>query len=295
MTNVNGSEWGIFAVAAAAGLALALCIAPPAPAQDTPPNPPPSQQTPPAGQPQQPAAGQQNPAPEKPPVNKEEEAAYKAFFDLPPQQVPQTISQGEAFLAKYATSRYRSSVYSKLVDAYLNNHDLAKMVATGNKAIAENPDNVDVLAILCTVIPRTVDPRSLDADQKLAQAEHLARHAIELLDRMQKPADMPDEQFAKVKNEKLGLAHYGLGLVAYVRGNTAEAVAELDQASKLDPTPDPLEFYLLGTGEVKLKKFSDAAAAFDHCATAQWDPQWQARCKKGEDDAKKAAAAAPKP
>jgi tetratricopeptide (TPR) repeat protein len=295
MTNVKYAKPGIFAVAATAALGLALCVAPPAAAQAPPPNPSPSQQTPPSGQPQQPAAGQQNVLPAAPPVNKEEEDAYKAFYDLTPQQKPEIISQGEDFLVKYPTSRYRSSVYSKLVSAYLNTHQLAKMQETGQKALAENPDNVDVLAILCTIIPRTVDPRSLDADQKLSQAERYAHHAIEVATAMQKPEGMADDVFEKVRNEKLGLAHYGLGLINYMRGNTADSVAELDQATKLDPMPEPLEFYLLGNGDMKLKKYPEAAAAFDHCANAQWDPQWQARCKKGEADAKQQAASAPAP
>jgi tetratricopeptide (TPR) repeat protein len=291
MKNAKCARPGIFAVAAAAALGLALCLAPPVPAQATRQNPSPSQQTPPAGQPQQPAAGQQNAPPAAPPVNKVEEDAYKAYYDLTPQQNPEIISQGEDFLSKYPTSRYRSSVYSKLVNAYLNTHQLAKMVDTGQKALAENPDNVDVLAILCTIIPRTVDPRSLDADQKLSQAERYAHHAIEVATAMQKPDGLADDVFEKVKNEKLGLAHYGLGLINYMRGNTADSVAELEQATKIDPMPEPLEFYLLGSGDMKLKKYPEAAAAFDHCAIAQWDPQWQARCKKGEADAKQAVAA----
>jgi len=294
MNHKKHAKFGILAVAAATVLGLTLSAAPGAAAQSAPQNPQPSQQTPPAGQPQQPA-GQQNPAPAPPAVNKEEEDAYKAFFNLTPEQKPEIIAQGEAFLAKYPTSRYRPSVYSRLVTAYLNTHQLAKMEETGEKALAENPDNVDVLSLLCTIIPRTVDPRALDADQKLSQAESYANRAIEVAANMQKPGTMTEEDFVKVRNEKLGLAHYGLGLVSYMRGNTAESVSQLEQATKFDPEPEPLEFYLLGSGDLKLKNYSGAAAAFDRCAIAQWDPKWQARCKQGEADAKQQAASAPAP
>lgn len=295
MAYVKDTRRGLLAAAVAVGLGLALCAALPAAALGTMPNQSAPQQTPPAGQAQQPAAGQQKAPPEKPPVNKEEEDAYKAFFDLTVQQHVETISQGEAFLAKFPTSRYRSSVYSKLVTAYLNNHQPDKMVAAAEKAISEDPDNVDVLALVCTIIPRTVDPRSLDADQKLNEAERYAHHAIDLANNMQKPEGISEELFTNAKNEKLGLAYYGLGLVDYMRGNSAGSVAELEQASKLDPQAEPLLFFLLGSGDMKLKKFPDAAAAFDRCANAQWDPQWQARCKKGEADAKQAAAEPAKP
>ena len=112
---------------------------------------------------------------------------------------------------------------------------------------------------------------------------------------MTKPADTTDEDFLKFKNEKLGVAHYGLGLVNYMRKNVAAAAEEFEQAAKLDPTPEPLLFYLLGTEDMKLKKYPDAVAAFDRCATIQWNPQWQARCKQGEQDAKQAAATPAKP
>jgi tetratricopeptide (TPR) repeat protein len=276
------------------GLAFGLCGVAAAAGQGMNPKQPSSQQTPPAGQ-AQPAGGGQAAAPQQPPVTKEEEDAYKAFFGLATHQYAETITQGEDFLSKYPASRYRTSVYSRLVNAYLNTNQTDKMLATGEKAIAENPDNVDVLAILSTVIPRTVDPRSLDADQKLSQAERYAKHAIEVASAMTKAEGVTDEQFAAAKNEKLGLAHYGLGLVNYMRGNPAAAAEELEQASKLDPTPEPLLFYLLGTEDMKLKKYPDAAAAFDRCATAQWSPQWQGRCKQGEQDAKRAAATPAKP
>jgi len=274
---------GYWAAAPALALGLAVCGALPAAGQMGKPS----------QAPQQTKDGQTAPA-EKPPVSKEEEDAYKAFFALTGQQNTEVISQGEGFLSKYPTSRYRSSVYSRLVTAYLNTKQPAQVVATGEKAIAENPDNVDVLALVSTVIPRTVDPRSLDADQKLGEAEKFARHAIEVINNVPKPEGATDEQFAAAKNEKLGLAHYGLGLVNYMRGNSAASVEELDQASKLDPTPDPLLFYLLGAGDMKLQKYPDAQAAFEHCAQAQWDPQWQGRCKQGAQEAKaKQAAAAP--
>jgi len=261
-------------------------------------------QTPPPKQAAQqpPAAGQSAPAnaqgatQDQPPVTKEEEDAAKALFALTTEHGSQIISQGESFLAKYPSSRYRTLVYSRLVTAYLNSGQKEKMVATSQKAIAENPDNVDVLALVSTVIPRTIpDTKALDADQKLSEAERYAKRAIELASNAPKPDGVTEEVFTAAKNEKLGMAHYGLGLVYYMRGNSTASVPELEQASKLDPHAEPLLFYLLGRGDLRLKKYSDATEAFDHCAKAQWDPQWQARCKSGAEEAKQAGAAPGKP
>jgi tetratricopeptide (TPR) repeat protein len=279
-------------------LGLLLLCAIPAAAQTSPPKQP-AQQPPAAGQAAAPAKAQNavpDQPPVSPPVSKEEEDAYRAVIALSNGQEPQIISQSDAFLSKYPSSRYRSSVYSRLVTAYMNSHMKEKMVETAQKAIAENPDNVAVLALVSTVIPRTVqDPKALDADQRLSEAERYARRAIELTPNMTKPDGISEEQFTAIKNETLGLAHFGLGLVYYMRGNSTASVPEFEQASKLDPHPEPLLFYLLGKGDLRLKKFSEAAEAFDHCAKAQWDAQWQARCKSGAEEAKQAAGAPAKP
>ena len=230
---------------------------------------------------------------EKPPVNKEEEDAYKALSALTGQQSPEVISEAEAFLAKYPTSLYRANVYFRLVNAYLSTGQAANAVTTGEKAIVENPENMNVLSLESTVLPRVTNPNALDFEQKLGEAERFAKRSIELVNAMQKPEGNSDEQFARWKNERLGMAHYGLGLVAYMRGNTAVSVDEFDQSSKIDPAPEPLLFFLLGTGEMKLQKYPDAQTAFEHCAKDPW--QWQDRCKSSVEQAKKATAAPAKP
>jgi len=288
MRNLMSRIRGVAAIAAALGLALFAAL--PAGAQATPPAQPSQSQQPAAGQAPPPAPGQTT-APAQPPVNKEEEDAYKAFFDLTSQQGPLIISQGEDFLAKYPSSRYRPSVFSRLVAAYLNAGQADKLLVAGQKALGESPDNLEILAIMSSILPRTVDPKSLDSDQKLSEAERYARHAIQLTSTVTKPDGMSDEQFALGKRQYLGMAHTGLGLVLYMRGNTAGSVEEFDQATKLDPTPDPLAYYLLGDGDRKLSKFTDASAAFDACGKSTW--AWQDRCRKFADDAKKLATAPP--
>lgn len=291
MRNLMRGNRGVEATAIAAFLGLALFAALPAETQATQSAQPAQQQQPAAGQPQPPAAAQNPAPPAQPPVTKEEEDAYKAFFELTSQQGPLIISQGENFLAKYPSSRYRPSVFTKLVGAYLIAGQADKLVAAGEKAIGESPDNVEILAIMASVLPRTVDANSLDSDQKLSEAERYARHAIELTSALPKPDGMTDDQFALGKRQFLGLAHTGLGLVYYIRRNTAGSVEELEQATKIDPTPDPLAYYLLGTGDSKMNKFAEASAAFEICSKSAW--ALQDRCKKSADAAKKMASAPP--
>jgi hypothetical protein len=87
------------------------------------------------------------------------------------------------------------------------------------------------------------------------------------------------------------MAHSGLGRVYFRRGKTSASVTELGQSIKLDPTPDSLDYYLLGDGQMRLKDYPDATSAFESCSKSTW--AWQDRCKQLAQDAKKLAAAAP--
>jgi tetratricopeptide (TPR) repeat protein len=232
------------------------------------------------------------PKQDPPPVTKAEEDAFQAFASLQNPDTQQIIVQGQEFLSKYAISPYRPLVYGKLEVAYLNTNQLDKLVSTGQLALNEYPDNLDVLAMMASILPR-LNPEDLDASQRLDLAERYARRALRLGSSLNRPAGLSEEQFTRARNEKLAMAHTGLGIVYYRRGDTASSVSELDQATKLDPTPEPIDFYLLGDGEMKLKKYSEAADAFDRCARAQWSIQWQERCKQGEAAARKASATQP--
>ncbi len=252
----------------------------PGQAQQPPPKPPaqPGQ----AAQPAQPAA---------PAVNPEEDAAYKAFAEVSSMEIDRQIALGEDFLKKYPESRYREALYAILVRDYYQKQQLDKMMDAGEKALELNPDNIAVLPWLAMVPPRVANPNDLDGEQKLQKAESHAKHGIELLTSLAKPADRTEEEFAKSKNEALMMCHSGLGVVYFRRGRYQEAAAEMDQATELVPDPDPTDLYILGLSRLQTKQSAEAAAAFEKCGQIQGS--LQARCKQYMEQAKKAAAAAP--
>ena len=171
--------------------------------------------------------------------------------------------------------------------------DLPKMYADSDKALALNPDDVNVLVLVGWVIPRKYDPNDLAAESQLAKAEKYEKHALEVLAALPKPANLTDEQFAKVKAEGESQAHSGLGLIYFRRQNYAESVEELKK-STMDPTnQDPVDYYIMGMDLTQLKRFSESADAFAKCAAIPGG--LQDRCKQMGADAKKQAAAAPAP
>jgi len=257
--------------------------------QQNPPKPPTQPgQTPPQNPPAQPA----QPENAAPAVNPEEEAAYKTFFETKadPQLV---IKLGEDFLKKFAESRYREGVYSKLANSYLATGEEEKMFAAGDKALELNPNNVDVLALMAYVLPRRVNPNSLDAEQRLQKSERYSKQAITLVEAMQKPASLSDEDFAKAKNDKLSMCHSGLGFVYFHRQKFADSATEFEQATKLAAQPEPSDFFIMGIDLEQMKRFGDASAAYERCGDLQW--AWQDRCKQKQQETKKLAAAQPQP
>ena len=225
-----------------------------------------------------------------PPVNAEEDAAYKAFEAMPLTDGPKKIQAGEDFVKKYPQSRYLPMVYSPLVKLYLEANDIAKMQDAGEKDVALAPNDVQTLAILGQTLPRAWNSSMPNATAQLDKAEKFSKAAIELTPTIPKPDALTDAQFTVAKNQTLAMAHGGLGLVYFRRGQFAESIPELEESTKVDPNPeiDPVNYYVLGIAEEKTSHFQAAAAAFDKCATVPGG--LQPTCKTGSEEAKKLGA-----
>ena len=221
-----------------------------------------------------------------PTVTKEELDAYNKFVadTKAASDARQKISLGEGFLAAYPNSMYAGTVYGQLALNYLNVNDVEKMIAAGEKALASDPNNVDVLPLMALAIPR----RNGTSAQQLEVAMNYAKRAINLLSTMPKPAEMDDAIFARLKNEKLAQCRSGMGTAYFKTGQYDEAVTELSQAVRLDPNPDPVDYYVLGLSNERGSHFTDAVAAFDKCASIQ--SSLQPNCRNLSTETKKKAA-----
>lgn len=273
---------------------LALVASAPVLAQSTPPqNPPPPPTKP--GTPAQPGAtGTTLPdlpgtPPTAPPVNAEEEAAYKTFFDANDHTLK--VKLGEEFQEKYPTSRYREMVFVTLSNSYQNLGQEDKMFAASEKALDLNPDSLPALVTLTKALARRTSPQALDAQQKFDRAEKYGKRVLELIAALPKPEAVTEENFAKTKNNALADVHSGLGLVYWHKQRIAESITELEQATKISDTPDFVDFYLLGIVLQSSKRYEDSAAAFGNCAAVA--SQLQETCKQGQVESKKLAAAKP--
>jgi tetratricopeptide (TPR) repeat protein len=225
-----------------------------------------------------------------PPVNAEEDAAYKAFDAIPLTDGAKKTQAGEEFVQKYPLSRYLPPVYSNLVKLYLQANDIKKMQEVGEKDVALAPNDVQTLAILGQTLPRAWNSSMPNASLQLDKAEKFSKSAIELTPTIPKPEGLTDAQFTMAKNQTLAMAHSGLGLVYFRRGKFDEAIPEFEQATKIDPSPeiDPVNYYVLAIANEKTSHFDAAVAAFTKCASAPGS--LQPTCKNGVEEAKKLGA-----
>src|SRR5258708_38140319 len=198
-----------------------------------------------------------------PPASSEEDAAYKAFAAVMQNDAAKKIELGEAFIQKYPESRYKSPVYGALTFAYIQVGNTEKMREVGEKEIALTPNDVSTLSLMGQTLPRSWKPSAPDAMQVLAKAEQYSKQAIEIAPTLTLPAGTTEEAFASAKNQALAMAHSGLGLVVVRRGENAEALPELEQAVKIDPHPDPVNYYVLRTANKATSHFDDAIAVFN--------------------------------
>ena len=159
------------------------------------------------------------------------------------------------------------------------------MFAAGTKAIELNPDNVDVLSLLAMSIPRRVRSTTPDAAQQMQKAEQYAHHTIELIPNLPKPPEVDDATFQKAKNDKLSMAHSGLGLIYINHQKYDDARTELMQAVQLTANPDPVDYYLLGNADVRTSYLNGAIAAYEKCAaTGPLATQCRARADSTKKD-----------
>ena len=123
--------------------------------------------TPPQGQPgaqQAPGQPDASAAPAVPAVTKEELDAYNKFVaDARTADARQTVIFGEAFVGLYPNSMFAGAVHSALASAYLGVNQVDKMIDSGEKALAANPNNVDVLPLMAWAIPRRVNASTPNA------------------------------------------------------------------------------------------------------------------------------------
>lgn len=223
-----------------------------------------------------------------PPVTAEEEAAIKAFREFKSEDLAKKDQMGLDFLQKYPQSRYRPEVYFWLIISYRTQNQTDKMEAIADKKLELTPDDPQTLALVGSTLPRAMNASTPDPQKRLEKAEQYCQKALDLLPTSQKPDNLTPEMFQSAKNQTAALAYSGLGVIAFRRGKFPDAITNLEQAVKIDPQPDPVNYYILGISDEKTSHFDDAVKAFTQCAS--FPGGMQTTCTQNAEEARKLGA-----
>jgi tetratricopeptide (TPR) repeat protein len=210
-----------------------------------------------------------------------QEAAYESFHKLSMQEADKKIRLGQEFLGKYPSSPHTEAVYDELVQTYYIKQDLPSFYTYSDKGIALFPDDVSLLALTGWVIPRAYSHDDPDGDKKLEKAAIYEKRALTAIAALTKPSGMSSQQFDQFRTGESAIAHSGLGLVYFRRGQFEDSAKELQVAIQDSAKPDQTDFYVLGADFENLNQHKEAADAFAHCA--QIDGGLRDSCKKFAD------------
>ena len=203
-------------------------------------------------------------------------SAYQNF--LKERDLAKKIKLGNEFLQRYPKSPLAEQVDVGMMSTYRAQQDWENAYLWADHALALQPDDVDVLATIGWTIPHVYSPKDADADQQLDKAEAYAKHAIDVLAKLPKPATMNDAQFAAAKTKRSVQAHSALGLVYFRRDDYDKSAKELALATKDATAPDATDLFVLGVDLQNTRQFGDAAEAFGRCGEVAGP--LQAQCKQ---------------
>ena len=171
---------------------------------------------------------------------------YDAFNAMMTEKDPnKKISLAEAFLQKYSSSDFKSGAHLTEMQAYFQLGKSDQAIEAGKKVLEADPDNLDALAFLSYVFPFVFKADDPDATSKLSRADSDAHHGLDVLQKLQKPANVTDEQFSQYVKPKRAVFNGAVGFVALQRKDYANAITAFRAAVDDNPT-DVYTFYRLG-------------------------------------------------
>ncbi len=155
------------------------------------------------------------------------------------------ISLADAFLAKFTDTDFKDLAYLQELAAYQQLGDGVKAISAGQKALEANPDNLDALRYISFALPFVYKANDPDAATMLTSVEGQAKHGLDLLQKLQKPANVTDEQFNQAIKGSRSVFNGAIGYVALQKKDYAAAVTSLKTAAEDDPSNN-LTFSMLG-------------------------------------------------
>jgi tetratricopeptide (TPR) repeat protein len=175
---------------------------------------------------------------------------YNAFSAMAKETDPnKKISLAEAFLAKYANSDFAYLAHQAMMGAYQQLRDSSKAMNEADEVLKVDPDNLDALRYLSFDFPFTYKPDDPNAAQDLSKAQQTAQHGLDLLAKLQKPANASQAQFDQAVKGLRSIFNGTLGFVALQQKDYSTAISRFKSALEDNPQ-DLYTCYRLGVSYI---------------------------------------------
>ena len=202
-----------------------------------------------------PPTGKRQPAAKTQPEFDAYKAAMAAGSD------PATLEKtADDFSTKYPDSELRVLLYKNAMHAYQSANNADKMMEMGRKVLKIDPDDPEALIGVAEVLAERTRDTDLDKDQRLAEAQKFAQHALETIDTdVAVPAGTPQEKIDAYKGFMRSTAYSILGALAFNKEQFPEAEGYFRKSVDALPSqPDPIVVLRLAICLDKQNKYPEA-------------------------------------
>ena len=172
-------------------------------------------------------------------------AEYNAYMGAIQATDPNMKVQNlEGFIAQYPNSVVKEDALVALYQAYQAAGKPDKTLETIDRVLQVNPNNVTALAV-GSYLHRAYAQAGQDAPTHLAKARQMGEQGLKALPNFEKPANMSDVDFAKLKDSLAGIFKGSIGIAALQANEYAIAKPDLQDAVNGLPAGDPTSFSLI--------------------------------------------------
>jgi tetratricopeptide (TPR) repeat protein len=164
------------------------------------------------------------------------------------------------FATKFPDSELRVLLYRTAMHAYQTANNSEKMLDTAEKVLKIDPDDPEALVGAAEVIAERTRDTDLDKDQRLAEAQKDAEHALQTIDTdVAIPVGTPQDRIDAYKGFLRSEAYSILGTLAFNQKNYPEAEAQFHKSIDALPSqPDAVTVLRLAIALDNQGKYPDA-------------------------------------
>lgn len=134
-----------------------------------------------------------------------------------------------------ATNDNKANAYIEAMNCSQEANNFPKIVEYGDKILALDPNNLNALIVLATMLPERLPADEAGKTAALRKAEGHATKALGNLTGMAKPAGIDDAAWNQFKSGTLGQLHGSMGLIHLTRMDYEKSISSYEEALKHTP------------------------------------------------------------